>query len=210
MDSVVAAIVIIYLVITWHDISIMQRLVTLSFMAMVLHQFEEYTFPGGFPAIANTVLHTTEQPDRYPLNQRSAAWINIYGTYCFYLLPVFFPDVIWLGLAPMIMGIGQTGVHVFKTNIEMKSFYNPGMLAVVFLHVPIGIYYIAYITKNNLDTGLDWIITVIYLLLVCVVGLVFLTYKVWPDHNTKYPFSPEEMAKFEKLKSWAVVKKYRN
>ena len=33
-----------------------QRMMILLFMALLFHQFEEYVFPGGFPAAANRGL----------------------------------------------------------------------------------------------------------------------------------------------------------
>lgn len=46
-------------------------------MALFIHQFEQYCFPGGEPAIMNIVLQNSDIPDRYPLNQFTA--IIMYG-----------------------------------------------------------------------------------------------------------------------------------
>src|SRR5207245_2575099 len=102
----------------------------------------EYGWPGGEPAIMNMVLQPSDAPDRYPLNQNSAMLVNVLITYGFYLVPVFFPKVIWLGLAPVLMGMLQFVVHGVVTNVKLKSIYNPGLAAVVFGHIPIGVFYI--------------------------------------------------------------------
>lgn len=39
------------LAIFWNDMSILRKLMWVSFMAMLVHQFEEYAWPGGFPAV---------------------------------------------------------------------------------------------------------------------------------------------------------------
>ncbi|MDP9679044.1 hypothetical protein J2W97_005103 [Paenibacillus jamilae] len=76
----------------------------LSFVAILFHQFEEYRWPGYFAGLFNNVLFKSEAPDHYPLNTQSAMIINVAIAYVFYLLPVWFPHVIWLGLAPVLMG----------------------------------------------------------------------------------------------------------
>jgi hypothetical protein len=196
VGGVVAIGAIVFLIINWQQIDMLQRLLLMSFIAILVHQFEEYGFPGGEPAIMNMALQNSDIPDRYPLNQFSAMLTNVIVSYTFYLLPVFLPNVIWLGLAPMLFGFGQFFVHGIMTNIKMKSFYNPGLGAVVFLHIPVGIYYIYYIVTNNLVSGFDWLIAVVYLLFVAAIVVNGLTYKFLPNRNTKWVFDKAEMERF--------------
>lgn len=39
-----------------HQVPALQRFMVLMYMALLFHQFEEYIFPGGFPAAANIGL----------------------------------------------------------------------------------------------------------------------------------------------------------
>lgn len=39
-----------------HQVPDLQRFMVLMYMALLFHQFEEYIFPGGFPAAANIGL----------------------------------------------------------------------------------------------------------------------------------------------------------
>jgi hypothetical protein len=50
----------------------------------------------------NEVIQPSDRPDRYPLNQNNALIVNVFAAYPFYLAPVFFPEAIWLGLAPVL------------------------------------------------------------------------------------------------------------
>ena len=193
---VIATGAIAYLAIFWGQLEMLERLLIMNFAALLIHQFEEYGFPGGEPAIMNIVLQNSDMPDRYPLNQRSAMVTNVIAAYPFYLLPVFFPNVIWLGLAPILFGIMQFMVHGVMTNKKMNSIYNPGLGAVVLLHVPIGIYYIYYIVSNGLANGAVWIIAVIYTIAFAAIAVGALTYKVMPDRNTGYVFDKAEMERF--------------
>ena len=92
----------------------------------------------GEPMIMNRILQGSDIPDRYPLNQFSAMFTNEFFSYVIYLFPILPPTVAWLGIAPMLMGMMQFLVHGIMTNVRMKSIYNPGVGAVVFLHIPWG------------------------------------------------------------------------
>ena len=82
-----------------------------NFVALLLHQFEEYRVPGYFPGQFNAGVLKSETPDHYPLNTQSAMSINTALAYPVYVLPVLFPKKVWLGLAPVLMGFGQVLVH---------------------------------------------------------------------------------------------------
>lgn len=173
-----------------------QKILTLSFMALLVHQFEEYGLPGGFPAIFNIVASgEMEAPDRFPLNQKSAAIVNVIGGYSFYIAAIFLPNLIWLGLAQILFGMMQITLHGIMINIKMKTFYNPGMGAVVFLHWPIGIYYIWYLHANGLVQALDWI-GAIACTVAAAIFIIALPVRLLRDKNSEYPFSMEEMERF--------------
>lgn len=196
IGAVVAVCTLAYLILSWGELDMLVRLQLISFIAMLVHQFEEYGFPGGEPAIVNIVFKNSDIPDRYPLNQFSAMITNVIGAYVISLLPVFLPDVIWLGIVPMFIGFSQIIVHGLMTPKKLKSIYNPGLGAVVFIHYPVGIYYIYYIVTNNLVSATDWIIAVIYFIVAVAIVINGLTYKIMPNRNTKYPFDKVEMERF--------------
>lgn len=200
---VVAIASIVYLIFSWGDMGVLQRLLFMNFIVILLHQFEEYGFPGGEPAIMNIVLQPSSTPQIYPLNQNSAMITNVVVTYIMYLLPVFLPDVIWLGLAPMLFGMLQFIVHGIVTPKKLGQFYNPGLGAVAFGHIPLGIFYIYYIHSNGLVTGSDWVIGIVYTFLTAFIVVNQMTYSWLADKNSPYPFAEEEMKRFnvpEKLK----------
>jgi hypothetical protein len=196
IGGIIAIGAIACLVVFWSKMDILVRVMLMSFIAILIHQFEEYGFPGGEPAIMNMVLQPRDIPDRYPLNQNSAMITNVVVTYTVYLLPVFLPHVIWLGLGPILMGFTQFFVHGMMTNRKMKSVYNPGLGAVVFLHIPIGIYYIWYIVSNGLVHGTDWLLGIVYMAVVAGGIVGGLTYIVLANRNSKYPFDKVEMERF--------------
>jgi hypothetical protein len=185
------------LVLAWSDLVLVQKLLLLNLIIVLLHQFEEYSWPGGFPAIANMVMFPSPNPDRYPLNQNSSMVANIIFAYGFYLLPVFFPNVIWLGLAPVLGGaVVQFLTHVIYTNLKLRMFYNPGVATTIFGHLPIGVIYIYHISTHHLATGWDWFFGVLYLIAFVLLNFGVLENVLLRDKNSRYPFDDDEMKRF--------------
>ncbi|MEZ4519645.1 MAG: HXXEE domain-containing protein [Chloroflexota bacterium] len=174
----------------------LSRILTLSFMALLVHQFEEYALPGGFPAVFNIAwMGEKEYADRYPLNRQSSFIVNVVGGYPFYILAILFPNLIWLGLAQVLFGMLQFVIHGIVINMKMKSWYNPGLASVVFLHWPIGIYYIWYVYAHDLIQPWYWLAGIGLALLAAMV-LILLPIQLLKDENSEYAFSAEEMARF--------------
>lgn len=62
-----------------------------SFMALLVHQYEEYAAPGGFPAIFNIALSgEKELSDHYPLNTNQVLTTNVFIAYTFYIVAAIF------------------------------------------------------------------------------------------------------------------------
>jgi len=196
IGGVISIISIFILVYLWDDMAVVQRLLFMNFIALLIHQFEEYGYPGGEPAIMNIALQNSESPDRFPLNQNSAMVINVFAAYVFYLFPVFFPNMIWLGIAPTIFGFGQFVIHGIQTPKKLGQFYNPGLGAVTLLHIPIGAYFMYYIITNDLTTAFDWIYGIVYLMAFVFICMVKMTYSWLADKNSPYAFPEEEMRRF--------------
>lgn len=188
------------------NFSRIQIILIYSFMALLVHQFEEYALPGGFPSIFNTtVLGEKKVSERYPLNANQCLITNVFLAYTFYISAVIWPSVIWLGLAQVLFGMFQIIVHGVIINVKLKSIYNPGLGAVVFLHLPIGIYYIWYVITNNLASTGDFIFGFIATIITAFITIV-LPMRLLANKESKYPFSEAEMGGFAKEK----VEKIRN
>ncbi len=188
----------VVLIIGWNGASTLQRLLLMSFMALLVHQFEEYAWPGGFPAVFNIAFQPREggKPDRYPLNRRSALFVNVVFAYPFYILAIIFPSLIWLGLAQVLFGMTQLIVHGILINRKMHSIYNPGLLSVVFFHWPIGIYYIWYISVNGLAQWWMWPVAAVILAAAVFFGVITPVTRWFLDKDSPYAFSEKEMTHF--------------
>ncbi|MEK4850415.1 HXXEE domain-containing protein [Paenibacillus sp. FSL H7-0756] len=182
----------VYLLLNWGEIPRINSILWLSLVAILLHQFEEYRWPGYFPGIFNKALFKSESPDNYPLNKQSAMIINVVIAYVFYLLPVFFPSVVWLGMAPVLMGFFQIIFHGVVVNIRAKSMYNPGLVSAIVVHLPVGIWYINYVYEHHLITRSDWIWGVIYF---CIAVYLFIVKgNTWlKNKNSIHKFSQKQL-----------------
>ena len=190
----------------WGDhFSRIQVILTYSFMAMLIHQFEEYAMPGGFPGIANIVMAGERQaPDRYPLNANQVLISNVFLTYPFYVIPILFPHVIWLGLMQVGQGMLQSPFHGVFLNVKLKTPYNPGMLSCLLLQCPIGIYYIWYVQTHQLATTRDYAIgstAALLSLFVLWVGPIL----VLRSRQSKYPFTEGQMYGYAEEKVKAML-----
>ena len=187
------------------NLSHIQVIMVFSFMAMLVHQVEEYGWPGGFPSLTNIVqFKETKIPDRYPFNQNLCFVDNVFTTYTFYIVPIFFPNLIWLALAQTLAALIQLPAHGIIANIRLKSFYNPGLGATVFLQVPLAIYMIWYVSTNSLATGWDFVFGAIG----GIVGYALcfgVPVMLMRDRNSKYPFAPEEMYGYKKEEILAIL-----
>lgn len=133
----IGVVIIVFTVLTWSHWHYLQALALLNLAVIFLHFYEEFELQGGFPKFANTLFvpkdSTPDIADCYPLKNMSALWTSWRTAIVMYLIPVFFPDVIWLGLVPMIFGgVAQLLIHGIANNVMLKTWYNAGLFVVVY------------------------------------------------------------------------------
>ena len=170
-----------------------QVLLVFSWMGMLMHQFEEYGFPGGFPIIANMAgLGETEHPERYPLNARQSFISNVFFCYLSYIIPICFPDLIWMGACQVLAGVWQLPGHGIAMNLRLKSWYNPGLASTTFLQTPVAIYYFWYVCTYMPEKAgqLWWGIpgSILMLFLTFIVPIL-----IMKDKKSPHPFMDREL-----------------
>lgn len=130
----------------------------LNLIALFLHQFEEYRYPGYFPGMMNSVMFASQAPDHYPLNTNSALLINVaLGWAAYWLAAVFGAQFIWLGIAAIFVSCGNVLAHTFLFNLKGKTVYNPGMATALILFLPLALYFFFLLWQNQTATWFDWL-----------------------------------------------------
>lgn len=178
----------------WTDISTLQRLAIGNLLALTIHQFEEYRFPGGEAAITNMLMQKNDigPIDAYPLNSNNAMVMNTL-IWIPYTLPILFPNSIWLAFWPVLMGFGQIVVHVLITPLKLRRIYNPGQIGVVFGHATIGSYWFYYTISHQLLTKSDIFWGIILFFIGTFILMRFIGYGLLKSVNSPYRFTEEEM-----------------
>lgn len=163
-------------------------LLWLSLISLFLHQFEEYHLPGNFPRMMNKVMFASDQPDRYPLNANTALIINVTTGWLFYFLAAFFGSkVLWLGIATILVSLGNFIAHTFLFNIKGKTHYSPGMLTADFFFLPIVVWFFYLVIHGSLASPLDWVFGILLGLALNFLG-IFKVIDWLKNRNTPYVF----------------------
>ena len=109
--------------------------------------------------------------------------------------PVLLPSVIWLGSGQMLFGlVGQVIVHGIIIDSKLKTWYNPGLVAVMLGHVPLGILYFMEVFNRGAARWWDLVFGLLYLgffagVIMQRIGLN----GPLASPNSRYPFATEEM-----------------
>jgi len=170
----------------------LQLLSLANFIALLVHQYEEYQDPGWFPGQFNGGLFKSDTPQNYPLNTHSAMCINTVVGYPFYIAPILAPKVKWLGLGPVLFGMGQAVGHGIIFPRMAGDKYSPGFLASILLHVPIGITYIRVLREGGQLTGSDWRKGVAYQVAIAALG-VAAPNALLRDRHSPYAFTDAQV-----------------
>lgn len=165
-----------------------QVIMWLSLLSLFAHQVEEYRSVGTFPGMVNKVMYQSAMPDRYPLNTNTALYVNVLVGWGTYFLAAWLAErAIWLGIATIIVSLGNILAHTFVFNVKGRTFYNAGMATSWLLFGPISYYFFILINQHHLATRTDYLIGIPVGILLNVVGIVKLINWL-KDPDTRYIF----------------------
>lgn len=186
-------VVSIYVFINYNFFTEYQTLMWLSLASLFLHQLEEYRIAGTFPGMINSVLYNSKLPDRYPLNANTAFYVNVVVGWTFYFLAAILGEkTIWLGIATMLVSVGNIIAHTIIFNIKGKTIYNAGLATSWLLFVPCVYFFILVILNSHPPTKWDYCIGVALGITLNFVGILKLI--DWmADVNTTYIFNDRNL-----------------
>ena len=115
----------------------------------MLHQTEEYVFPGGFGNYFNKKIFKLDTEEG-PLDQNFIFYLNVILIWI--ALPVFgllaiidYQYGLWIPYFSFFAGIA----HILLA-IRAKKFYNPGLFVSVFINIPIGAWSVLYLVNRGI------------------------------------------------------------
>ncbi len=115
----------------------------------MLHETEEYIFPGGFGKFFNMDIMKFETPDR-PLDENFIFSINIILIWI--ALPLFgllstlnYEYGLWLPYFSIFAGVSHLAL-----GIKARKLYNAGLVVSLLLNIPVGVWSVYYLVNQGL------------------------------------------------------------
>jgi hypothetical protein len=199
--GLLAALLAIYILLNRNSLTNYQLLMWLSLLSLFLHQLEEYRIVGTFPGMVNSVMYNSKIPDRYPLNTNTSFYVNVaIGWTTYFLAAIFAENAIWLGMATMVISIGNILAHTIVFNIKGRTIYNAGLASSWLLFTPCTYFFFYIIAVNKLATQNDYIFGIALGMLLNIVGILKLI--DWmADKNTSYVFDERNLLPKDRQKT---------
>lgn len=115
----------------------------------MLHETEEYVFPGGFGKFFNMDIMKFETPDK-PLDEHFIFTLNIILVWI--ILPVFgllaannLQYGLWIPYFSFFAGLSHIAL-----GIKARKRYNPGLIVSLLLNIPVGAWSVFYLVEQGL------------------------------------------------------------
>ena len=167
----------IYLVVIVLPKSTLLFALLMSTPLYMLHQADEYIFPGGFAQFMNHNIYKMD-PETGLADSTAIFWINMAGWIIFAFFSLWaVTDVIQGAWMPYFF-IFQAVIHLIL-GIVGKRFLNPGMVSAWLVHVPWGIWTIWLLVQSGVianpywnDCLRDGLMGVVFMMFAAVILLV--------------------------------------
>ena len=162
-----AVAILSYLFFNPQGISKLESLLWIHFTTLLIHQFEEYVFPGGFKDFFNKDIYNKNPIIRSPLTDNGVLFVNIGLGWSAYLYSAFQGiSTVWLAIGLCLVTIFNGALHTIL--MLLKGKYNPGALSSILLMIPFGIYLMNELLKledvNNPGSGIVVFVVAIILI----------------------------------------------
>ena len=166
LSTGILAVCIIATLIIWYllnpNLNIFQWLLWLHLPLLMLHEFEEYVFPGGFKEFFNreSPLALSEPQSNVPLNNLMIFFINI-GVWILIVIGALLVGVApWFGAMMVVFELVNIVGHCGLFQVRHRG-YNPGLITATFLFIPyVAIFFWLSINRNFL-TPAEYVISIV-------------------------------------------------
>ncbi|MFC5835301.1 HXXEE domain-containing protein [Nonomuraea insulae] len=137
--TALSAAALIYTLVSWSSLTVLQQMAGLFAFALVLHLWEEGRFPGGFAAMITDKLGFTARSPHFG-EIITATYVLVVA-----FVPLFLPNVAFLAIAPMMLGILEAVAHTAAIKMfGLKRFYSPGLATAGLVLLPLSLFTIIH------------------------------------------------------------------
>jgi len=114
----------------------------------MIHQTEEYIFPGGFGRFFNIDILKLDTPDK-PVNENFIFYVNV--GLIWIILPLFgllaatdYQYGLWIPYFSFFAGVAHIAL-----GIKARKRYNPGLVISLLLNIPVGAWSVLYLVNQG-------------------------------------------------------------
>lgn len=151
----------------------LELLLWIHLVLLLIHQFEEYIYPGGFQSFYNAHIYGKSPFTRSKLSKSGVIIVNILVAWPAYLVSaIYASEMIWLAVGLSFVSIVNGALHTFMF-IKLKK-YNPGLISGLFGFIPFGVYLLLRLFQTKAIT-VQLSVFVLIIALVTVPFLIYLT-----------------------------------
>lgn len=199
IGGIMGFLALLFLLLFHRQLSTYQLIMWISLVTLFCHQLEEYRIVGTFPGMVNTVMFHSETPINFPLNANTALIINVGIGWSIYLLAAIAGEkCVWLGIASILVSVGNVIAHTFIFNIKGKTFYNAGLATCWLLFVPCSIWFFYLIHHEQLASVQDYLIGIPMGIVINYVGILKMI--VWMSNkNSPYHFKKRQLLPHDRI-----------
>ncbi len=152
ITSLISICLLGFLIIEWTNLMVMHRLVCLTYIAIGLHEWEEKLF--GFEDLNAQHLGVTTEEINNSVGYIALFFLTIYIG----IVPLFFPNAIWLTATAMILGLIEMMAHVSAIRMSnSKKKYSAGLVTAFTLFPIISVYGFYYLISNDMMSPIEWL-----------------------------------------------------
>ncbi|NOS84747.1 MAG: HXXEE domain-containing protein [Ignavibacteria bacterium] len=121
------------------SIALLDKYILLNLSFLMLHQFEEYVYPGTFKDYFNTGLYNPLGFFRNKLTDKGIFWVNVIFGWGMNIFVFIFLSTNPLAVMTIIGILFLNGIMHFIVTFKTR-YYNPGVVTGAIFFIPLGIY----------------------------------------------------------------------
>ena len=139
-----------------HNINLAEKYIILNLAFLMLHQFEEYVYPGGFKDYFNNRIYNPFGFFKNRLTDKGIFFVNVVLGWGMNLtVLIFFIGNIYAMLAAVTVQLINGVMHFFMAFKNRN--YNPGLVTGAILFIPLGLYLYNKLYSSSAVSTVDFL-----------------------------------------------------